>query len=269
MRLLTNNPKKIAGLEGFGLKIVERVPITIEPTKYNLAYMNTKRDKMGHMFEPSMAEQGMKVEKAPPARDRFPTPTGKKFAIVAATFYADLAAWLEDGARRGLHDCGVPDDAIEADPRSRLLRAAGRGPAVDPRRATYDGIVALGVVVRGETPHFEYVAGECARGLMDVQVASGVPIGFGVLTTETLEQAEERADPERGRQGLRRGHRGRDRGRDRAERRPPAGRLPLDAPRPVVKRSELPYTPRTAVGLGTATFPHSDGGPGARTDVRS
>ena len=51
MRLLTNNPKKIAGLEGFGLKIVGRVPISIEPTKYNLAYMNTKRDKMGHMFE--------------------------------------------------------------------------------------------------------------------------------------------------------------------------------------------------------------------------
>jgi 3,4-dihydroxy 2-butanone 4-phosphate synthase / GTP cyclohydrolase II len=58
MRLLTNNPKKIAGLEGFGLKIVERVPVQIEPTKYNLAYMNTKRDKMGHMFTPSMSEQG-------------------------------------------------------------------------------------------------------------------------------------------------------------------------------------------------------------------
>ena len=58
MRLLTNNPKKIAGLEGFGLKIVERVPVQIEPTKYNLAYMNTKRDKMGHMYEPSMSEQG-------------------------------------------------------------------------------------------------------------------------------------------------------------------------------------------------------------------
>ena len=58
MRLLTNNPKKIAGLEGFGLKIVERVPIAIAPTKHNLTYMNTKRDKMGHLFEPSMAEQG-------------------------------------------------------------------------------------------------------------------------------------------------------------------------------------------------------------------
>ena len=57
MRLLTNNPKKIAGLEGFGLKIVGREPITIEPTKYNLAYMNTKRDKMGHMLGMTVEQQ--------------------------------------------------------------------------------------------------------------------------------------------------------------------------------------------------------------------
>jgi len=62
-------------------------------------------------------------------------------------------------------------------------------------------MIALGVVVRGETPHFDYVAGECARGIMDVQIATGVPIGFGVLTTETLAQAEERADPARGDKG--------------------------------------------------------------------
>lgn len=57
MRLLTNNPKKIAGLEGFGLTIVGRVPISIEPTKYNLAYMNTKRDKMGHMLERAVEQR--------------------------------------------------------------------------------------------------------------------------------------------------------------------------------------------------------------------
>jgi 6,7-dimethyl-8-ribityllumazine synthase len=69
------------------------------------------------------------------------------------------------------------------------------------RAGDYDGMIALGVVVRGETPHFDYVAGECARGIMDVQIATGVPIGFGVLTTETLAQAEERADPARGDKG--------------------------------------------------------------------
>jgi 6,7-dimethyl-8-ribityllumazine synthase len=65
-----------------------------------------------------------------------------------------------------------------------------------------DAVIALGVVVRGETPHFDYVAGECARGIMDVQLATGVPVGFGVLTTETLAQAEERADPSRGDKGF-------------------------------------------------------------------
>ena len=133
MRLLTNNPKKIAGLEGFGLKIVERVPITIEPTKYNRTYMNTKRDKMGHMFEPSMAEQGEGREGA--VAGGLPRRAGK-FAIVAATFYAELADWLVDGARRGLRDCGVADDDVKLVTRPRLLRAAGRGPAADPRRAT-------------------------------------------------------------------------------------------------------------------------------------
>ena len=141
----------------------------------------------------------MKVEKAPPP-DVFPDASGKKFAIVVATFYADLAAWLEDGARRGLRDCGVAEDKIE------LVRVPGCFELpVAARRliraGEVDGIVALGVVVRGETPHFDYVAGECARGLMDVQVATGVPIGFGVLTTENLAQAEERADPARGDKG--------------------------------------------------------------------
>ena len=69
------------------------------------------------------------------------------------------------------------------------------------RGGELDGIVALGVVVRGDTPHFDFVAGECSRGIMDVQLATGIPIGFGVLTTETIAQASERADPERGDKG--------------------------------------------------------------------
>jgi 6,7-dimethyl-8-ribityllumazine synthase len=61
----------------------------------------------------------------------------------------------------------------------------------------YNAVVALGCVIRGDTPHFEYVAGECARGLMDVGLQTSVPVIFGVLTVETLAQAEERADPAR------------------------------------------------------------------------
>ncbi len=140
----------------------------------------------------------MKTEKHVP--DTLPALAGKRFAIVVATFYADLAAWLEDGARRGLRDCGIADDAVDVVkvPGCFELPIAARRLI---RGSDIDGVVALGVVVRGDTPHFEYVAGECARGIMDVQLATGVPIGFGVLTVETLAQAEERADPARGDKG--------------------------------------------------------------------
>ena len=140
----------------------------------------------------------MKTENQRPGS--LPSVGGKRFAIVVATFYADLAAWLEDGARRGLRDCGVDDDAVEVVkvPGCFELPIAARRLI---RGRELDGVVALGVVVRGDTPHFEYVAGESARGIMDVQLATGVPIGFGVLTTETLAQAEERADPARGDKG--------------------------------------------------------------------
>lgn len=130
-----------------------------------------------------------------------PDCSGKRFAIVVARFYEQLADWLEDGARRALADCGVraEDVTVYHLPGCfELPLAAKRLIAADER---LDAIVALGVVVRGETPHFDYVAGECSRGIMTVQLATGVPIGFGVLTTEDLVQAEERAHPERGDKG--------------------------------------------------------------------
>ena len=129
-----------------------------------------------------------------------PDGRGKRCAIVSARFYGDLADWLEDGARRALRECGVaPSDVSTfAVPgcfelplaASRLIAAHG-----------LDAVVALGVVIRGDTPHFDFVAGECARGLMDVGLRTGVPIGFGILTTENLAQAQERADPARGDKG--------------------------------------------------------------------
>ncbi len=130
-----------------------------------------------------------------------PACSGKRFAIVCARFYPNLADWLEDGARRALRDCGVRDEdvAVYHVPGCfELPLAAKRLIAADER---LDAVVALGVVVRGETPHFDYVAGECARGIMNVQLATNVPVGFGVLTTETLLQAEERADPAQGDKG--------------------------------------------------------------------
>jgi 6,7-dimethyl-8-ribityllumazine synthase len=138
----------------------------------------------------------VKTEKA----HALPDASGKRFAIVVADFYADLAAQLEDGARRGLRDCGVADDRVEVVrvPGCFELPLAARRLISD---GELDGVVALGIVIRGETPHFDYVAGECARGIMTVQLATGVPIGFGVLTTENRAQAEERADPARGDKG--------------------------------------------------------------------
>ena len=134
-------------------------------------------------------------------RGSLPDGRGKRVAIVSARFYGALAEQLEDGARRGLAACGVaPEDVSEfAVPGCFELplaakRAIARGP--------FDAVVALGVVIRGETPHFDFVAGECARGLMEVQLAAGVPIGFGVLTTDTLAQAEVRAGAAGGDKGF-------------------------------------------------------------------
>jgi 6,7-dimethyl-8-ribityllumazine synthase len=129
-----------------------------------------------------------------------PDCAGKRFAIVAARFYRELTDQLVDGAKRALGDCGVAtDDVVIYDvPGCFELPLACRK-LIDTDAV--DAIVALGVVIRGDTPHFDFVAGECARGIMDVQLASGVPIGFGVLTTENQAQAEERADPARGDKG--------------------------------------------------------------------
>lgn len=143
----------------------------------------------------------MARKERPASPQQVPDCRGKRFAVVVAQFYPQLAEWLRDGARRGLRACGVNDAEIafyEVPGCFELPLAAKRIIAADER---IDGVVALGVVIRGETPHFDYVAGECARGIMTVQLATGVPIGFGVLTTENAAQAEERADPQRGDKG--------------------------------------------------------------------
>jgi 6,7-dimethyl-8-ribityllumazine synthase len=129
-----------------------------------------------------------------------PDCSGRRFAIVAARFYAEIAEHLVAGAERALRECGVvaSDLRIYEVPGCFELPLACRQ-IID--KGDCDAVVALGAVVRGQTPHFDYVAGECARGIMDVQLATRVPIGFGVLTTETLVQAQERADPKRGDKG--------------------------------------------------------------------
>ncbi|MGA9943417.1 MAG: 6,7-dimethyl-8-ribityllumazine synthase [Candidatus Cybelea sp.] len=124
----------------------------------------------------------------------------RRFAIVVARFYADLADLLVDGAKRALRDCNVKDEGVELFevPGCFELPLACRN-IIASRR--FDALVAVGAVVRGETSHYDLIAGECARGLMDVMLATGTPIGFGVLTTENLAQALERAGPKGGDKG--------------------------------------------------------------------
>jgi 6,7-dimethyl-8-ribityllumazine synthase len=107
--------------------------------------------------------------------------------IVAKLLRGVQAAWSRYGGRvESLQEFRVPG-AFELPLTCRELAMSGK----------YNAVVALGCVIRGDTPHFEYVAGECARGLMDVGLQTSVPVIFGVLTVETLAQAEERADPAR------------------------------------------------------------------------
>lgn len=142
----------------------------------------------------------MKASTAAGARETAPDCSGKRVAIVAARFYREISDDLIAGAMHALKDCGVaePDIARYDVPGCFELPLACRK-IIDTER--FDAVVALGAVIRGDTPHFDFVAGECARGVMDVQLSACIPIGFGVLTTENLAQAQERADPKRGNKG--------------------------------------------------------------------
>jgi len=132
-------------------------------------------------------------EDQPSARDR-------RVAIVAARFNDFVVASLLKGARAAWHERGgaaqdltvvrVPG-AFELPVVARRLASSGR----------YDAVVALGCVIRGDTPHFDYIAGEAARGLQLAGLETGVPVIFGVLTVESLEQALERAATTAGNKG--------------------------------------------------------------------
>lgn len=112
-----------------------------------------------------------------------------RVAVVAAQWHDEIMNGLLGGARGALEHAAVPDPHIVRVPGSfELPVAAGR-----LARAAYDVVIALGVIIRGETPHFDYVCQAATDGLTRVSVDTGVPIGFGVLTCDTVEQARARA----------------------------------------------------------------------------
>ncbi|MDQ1536629.1 MAG: 6,7-dimethyl-8-ribityllumazine synthase [Actinomycetota bacterium] len=114
--------------------------------------------------------------------------SGLRVAIVAASWHAIVMDGLIDGARRGLADAGVASVELVRVPGAFELSVACSRLA-----PSYDAVVALGVVIRGGTPHFEFISQSATMGLTDVAVRTGVPIGFGVLTCDDDQQALDRA----------------------------------------------------------------------------
>lgn len=129
-----------------------------------------------------------------------PTAQGRRFVVIASRFNEAITQKLVDGAMDALLKHGATYDDVDLVwvPGAWELPGAARRLMSGER---YDGIVALGAVIRGDTPHFDYVAGECARGLADASHEFELPVGFGVLTCDTVEQAEARAGGEHGNKG--------------------------------------------------------------------
>jgi 6,7-dimethyl-8-ribityllumazine synthase len=126
--------------------------------------------------------------------------TGLKFAVVVSRFNELVSKGLVDGALDCLKRHGASEDSID------IIWAPGAFeiPLVAKKLAAkkYNAIICLGAVIRGGTPHFDYVAGEAAKGVAKVSIDSGVPIIFGILTTDNLEQALERAGAKPGNKGF-------------------------------------------------------------------
>ena len=112
-----------------------------------------------------------------------------RYAIACGTFYRDLADKLIASARACFEETGAEVEVFEV-PGAYELPLAARYAAQSGRFA---GVACLGAVIRGETTHYDYVCGESARGIMDVQLSTGVPCAFGVLTVESMDQALARA----------------------------------------------------------------------------
>lgn len=125
-------------------------------------------------------------------------PPAKRYAIAASRFNATIVEQLVAGALDVLRRHGVAEDAIT------VVRVPGAWelPLVCQKLAAkHDAVIALGAVIRGETPHFDYVAGECAKGIAKVGLDSGKPVIFGLLTTDTTDQAAARAGGKAGNKG--------------------------------------------------------------------
>jgi 6,7-dimethyl-8-ribityllumazine synthase len=127
---------------------------------------------------------------------------GARLLVVAARFNAGIVGQLKDGALAAIERLGARATVIEVPGALEIAAAAAITlDAAEKSGAPFDGLVALGCVIRGETYHFEIVANESSRALMDLATARGLPLGNGLLTVENHAQALVRADPRQGDKG--------------------------------------------------------------------
>jgi 6,7-dimethyl-8-ribityllumazine synthase len=130
-----------------------------------------------------------------------PTATGYRFALVVARFNQEITARMSDGAREALTGAGAAATDVEVFevPGAFELPQAARAAAETGR---FDAVVCLGCVIRGATPHFEYISAAVAHAIQKASGETGVPMAFGVLTTDTWAQADERVPSGRGNKGF-------------------------------------------------------------------
>ena len=176
IRILTNNPKKIRGLEGYGLSVSDQIPIVHAANPHNEAYLRAKRDRLGH----SLHHQGLALDEQ----------------MVHEEHVHDREAQAEGEVRhRGRPLLHRPRRAPRRAARSGAFarpatsrrtcttcraRSSCRSPPLLADSGRYAGVACLGAVIRGETDHYDYVCAEAARGIQDVQLRTGVPCAFGV-----------------------------------------------------------------------------------------
>lgn len=126
---------------------------------------------------------------------------GLRFAVVASRFNEAIVGRLVDGALDGLRRHGVDESRVDV----AWVPGAFELPLVAQKLAesgAYDAVICLGAVIRGATGHYDFVAGQCAAGIQRVQLDTGIPTVFGVLTTDTIEQAVERSGAKAGNKGF-------------------------------------------------------------------
>ena len=142
----------------------------------------------------------MRHQDSPTPPARLPGASGFRFAVIVSRFNDSITGALGDGARAALSEAGAASSDVEvfSVPGAFELPQAARLAAESGR---FDAVICLGCVIRGETPHFEYISSAVAHGIMEAAGETGIPIAFGVLTTDTEAQARERAGPGRDNKG--------------------------------------------------------------------